>query len=53
MTRKCRYCGVILPSDWRDAEYRKLCRTATPEVRYIHSGIEQRGIQIKKEAKDA
>lgn len=40
---KCRYCGVTLPGDWRDSEHRKICRNVSPEVRYIHSGLPQKG----------
>jgi len=44
---KCRYCGVTLPLDWRASEHRKICKNVSPEVRYIHSGIPQRGYPDK------
>ena len=44
---KCQYCGVSLPGDWRDSEHRKICKTVSPEVRYIHSGLPQKGYPDK------
>ena len=44
---KCGYCGVTLPGDWRDSEHKKICRHTSPEVRYIHSGITQKGYPDK------
>ena len=37
------YCKVELPGDWRDKEHIKICKNVSPEVRYIHSGIPQKG----------
>ena len=41
---KCQYCGRDLSGtdEYRRREHRRLCKNATPEVRYIHSGIRQK-----------
>lgn len=41
---KCQYCGRDLSGtdDYRRREHRRLCKNATPEIRYIHSGIRQK-----------
>lgn len=41
---KCQYCGRDLSrtDEYRRREHRRLCKNATPEVRYIHSGIRQK-----------
>lgn len=44
---KCKYCGVDLPGDWRKYEHQKICKNVSPEVRYIHSGIPQKGYPDK------
>jgi hypothetical protein len=46
---KCKYCGVDLSGtdEWRRREHRKICKEVTPEVRYIHSGLPQKGFPDK------
>lgn len=49
---KCPYCKVELPGDWRDKEHIKICKNVSPEVRYIHSGIPQKGYPPRKAVKN-
>ena len=46
---KCRYCGIELSGidDYRQREHRIACKNVSPEVRYIHSGIPQKGYPDK------
>lgn len=46
---KCPYCKIELSGVdyYRQTEHRKACKYASPEVRYIHSGIPQKGYPDK------
>lgn len=48
--KKCKYCGMELNrfDDYFNREHVNCCRFASPMVRYINSGIEQKDYPKKK-----